>query len=522
RLNSPRTPEAFLITSTYQGSLDLGGEIGKVKMGHDFSAFFPESDPLGTRLLVRLYNLLENVEEPAFSCIKEKICEVVESENDLILSWPKLSLLISKDRKVLYRMMLLNGVAQGKLDNDLDVLQGAFHFAEGDIQLGESWGSIIEKLGINSATNTGTTLFTKDYSGIVLGMNKSHFEREYLEPEASERLRVVAVYTGFKQKLTLGGKFIKLVDEGDKVALSLVEGPSSDDRLVELKMNLPKAQQVPFIKALGELIAKELEDSAPGSIVVQRLSGLHADSPAKEYGLSLIHFVAGRGVSLYFELRESTGNLGYVEVARLEGSVDEAAAVAVSQAVDVKQKRLAGVELGETLAISDIDVGRGEATAERGGETYRADYTENAILEGVYEGGKLESHRVSVLRLGNLRATLGVVPIGEVENGRVLVRVVSVSSSAHAVGTSNLCGLSDLVLRPGTKDTVLKAQIDAAITTRKAMDGDFTCRYVVQEDPNATNRIIGIFFPEDHAKLSLAEREFTSTTLYSRVQGGQQ
>ncbi|MEZ4752582.1 MAG: hypothetical protein R3B54_18690 [Bdellovibrionota bacterium] len=52
-------------------------------MGHDFSASFPESDPLGTRLLNRLYNLLEAVEEPGFSCIKEKICEVIESENDL-------------------------------------------------------------------------------------------------------------------------------------------------------------------------------------------------------------------------------------------------------------------------------------------------------------------------------------------------------------------------------------------------------------------------------------------------------
>lgn len=522
RLNSPRTPEAFLVTGTYQGSLDFGGDIGKVKMGHDFSEFFPESDPLGTGLLVRLYNLLESVEEPAFSCVKEKICEVIESENDLIFSWPKLSLLISKDRKVLYRMMLLNGVAQGKLDNDLDVLQGAFRFEGGQIQLGEKWQSVVDKLGINAATNTGTTLFTKDYSGIVLGLNKSHFEREYLEPEGKENLRVIAVYTGFKKKLTLNGKFIKMVNEGDKLELSLVESPTPEDRLVELKMNLPKSSQVPFIKALGKIVGEALLADAPGGVLVQRLSGLHADSPAKEYGLSLIFFSGGRGLSLYFELRESTGNIGYVELAALEGESDESAALAISEVADVRLKRLAGVSLGESLLISEMDLGRGEATVQRGSQSFRADYVPSGILEAVYEAGKLESHQVSVLRLPSLRVSLGVVATGPAEGGKLPVRVVSVSSSSHAEGTANVCGLSELVLKPGTKDTVLKAQIDAAISTKKAMEGDFECRYVVQEDPNATNRIIGIFFPEDHVKLSLSDREFTSTTLYSRVQGGQQ
>ncbi|MEZ4752581.1 MAG: hypothetical protein R3B54_18685 [Bdellovibrionota bacterium] len=72
--------------------------------------------------------------------------------------------------------MLLNGVAQGKLDNDLDVIEGAFSFPEGKIALGENWGSVIDKLGINAATNTGTTLFTKDYSDQFWGCTKP-FER---------------------------------------------------------------------------------------------------------------------------------------------------------------------------------------------------------------------------------------------------------------------------------------------------------------------------------------------------------
>ncbi|MEZ4752580.1 MAG: hypothetical protein R3B54_18680 [Bdellovibrionota bacterium] len=64
------------------------------------------------------------------------------------------------------------------------------------------------------------------------------------------------------------------------------------------------------------------------------------------------YFAGGKGLSLYFELRESTGSLGYVEVALLDGKVDEMAAQAVSEVVDVKQKRLASVELGEVLLVS--------------------------------------------------------------------------------------------------------------------------------------------------------------------------
>lgn len=522
----PRYPELMLIVSGYLGTLDAG-PMGPIGLGRDLSAHFTEADPVGRAFLTKLYNQLEGISDPAFDCVAERICEITGSENDIVLSWPRLGLLVSRDRKVVYRMLLATGVPQGKLDAELDMLDGKILSEETTAELGREWGKIEETLGLNPETRVGIDWFGKDFSGVFLQLTKSRFEGDYLEPDPTERVEALTVYGGFKRPLRLAGERLALVPEGEgKAVVRLADGAALPEggRLIELKMALRGRDQATVAVGLLNQLGEALFEKMPGGAIAAQLRGGFDD----QADASLDGWIAaipkegdlpGRMVSL--SLRRDSGDLSYVEVASLSDPVDKLLLPELRRPVPAGAKALAGFRIGTRLALKGVDRGRGEATLVIPGGTSavetRVSFTENVALEGVFAGGQVEVQAVDAVRISKFGVTLGLAQAGlQGEDGSTPVAVVSVSSGAATGGIVGLCGMETLSARVGENDRAFKKKLDEA-TAKAAEEGRPGCRYVFQEDPNGSGRIDAIYFPEERVRIGLSRNEVASLLLYSNV-----
>lgn len=529
KAEAPRFPDLILITNGYQGTLDAGA-LGQIGLGRDLSSFFTESDPVAKALLTRLYNHFEKIEDPAFDCVKERICEITPGENDIVLSWPRLGLLVSRDRKVLYRMLLSNGVPQGKLDTGLDLLSARFEGAETPAEMGMAWGTVLERLGLNPESRVGLNWFAKDFSGVFLQLTKSRFDASYLEPEPQEKINAVTVYNGFKQKLLLGGDTLALVTEGDmKKVARLPKGTPLPEgaRALELKMELRGQDQAVVAGGLLAAALAALKEKAPGAITAAQVRGGFDDQlDASLDGWvavmpPVVDGVAADGKMVSLSLRRDSGNLSYVEVAALDEPVDRFLLPQLLKAAAVSKRELAGFRIGSPLMLSAIDRGRSEATleiaTEQGAIATRVSYAENVALEGVFASGQVEVQAVDALRLPRFGVTLGVVRVGPVEGGRVPVAVVSVSSGGAVGGLTGLCGIEGLGAKVGENDRAFKKRLDEAIAKEREKRPSFRCRYVFEEDPNGSGKIEAIYLPTEQVRLGFARNELSSLLLYSNV-----
>lgn len=546
RTDEPRTPNLLILFKGYSGSLKLGGVLaGKtLRIDEPFSDYFTAADPLGKTLANHLYQSLESTPEkpidPKFDCVAAGICNIVKrGNNNVNFFWPRFEISFSLDRKQVFFIALNKDVNKGKWNTPFDLTQGKFSGAE--LALGMEWKALKEKSGTDTETSVGASVLSKNFNGIILGLSKSQWTREYREPTDTEKLKTAIFVNGYQQPFLMNSQYVKTkLDPGAEqpVVLSLEEalpqipqpepGKPALESVLSLNTGLRgelQKLQLPFLKALLQLAAQQLEAQGQKSAVFQSISGLHSDADVRTFSATALQLkpeqATGRMVRL--SLSEKTGNLSSVRVDDLTDPVNAFVIPALVEPARTQTGSLSGFQIGQTVALSEIDLGRGEATVtltHPNGKTVvtRATYNDSALLT-VYKSdapGKMTSERVSIhaVSVGNTGVTLGLVKKpGKPGDKNNLFVVSSISASILPQGITLQCAETEVAVEEEeTAVSVLLTEKDSDVLTRLSEHN--TCEHHALVSSTGSKRVTSAVLPQERLIIHFASREASSFTIY--------
>lgn len=514
RPQAPRTPDAMLLTADYLGKLEIGGTFGTWQMNQDLTSYFPTNDAQGERFLVELFNTLEK-RDSSYNCIQDGVCNITGWDNptqeNVVFDMPKLALLVSKDRKNLFRILLRNIEPKGQLHNDLDLATGVIN---GGASVGQTWAEILLANAEDGKTDPHYNSMQKRYDGVVLSFSKSSFDRSYkTDLLPTETLFSIGVFGNYPNNLRLGGRLIDI--SGLPAVVATAGEPVDGKKYFNLKNEIPARLQLGFATAFVDLVKREIGQKGA---TVTALTGTHKASGPKTYSGYVVNYDsdANSGRSVIFELSEETRHLAYIEVGAIVQEADKRIIPAVAKGFALDSNSYSGFSIGEKVKVSEIDLGRDEATVTfADGKQQRALYSRKVAFEKTNSEGRVTVENETRVAFGTLRVSLGLKanPEGDFE-------ITAIGTGLSRV--SGLCGIASLEVGPGDGDRDFLKRLTDEVAKQKAKDKKFDCRYSYKTDSGDANRIDVIFFPDQNIKLDWSEREFYSATLYGKVTSPQQ
>jgi len=557
RLDEPRTPVWILLLQSYLGKMPMPAPLEAVGLNHDFSKQFTVNSQKGAEDLARTYyRAIENTAEN-YDCIGTKKCFVewgTAEQKDFIFNIPgRLLWLISKDRFVLYRMMLFKEIPQGPLANNVDLLNGRFLVPdEAPISFGDTFENIEARLQIETDTNVGTDTFGREYDGIYLGYQRTNFDRKATKPQPTDKLKLLQVWNNYQNWITLNGLPIVVKETAGAVdvypandtAFAESETPQAREIALKINLGLQRKNVRPFAEKLTEVLKTEVQKAFPTQMVASRFSGAHQIKTIKDYlgYVAAFDTAKNEGIYIQFSVNEEQGNLGSVFVMRLGGEFNAFDPMLIEPMVKPIEKQvgltvvmsevtgepmlnpdgspmmangklptydqLSGFKIGDEIRLKDWDLGRGEATGyftANGTEiSTRVSYTERGVQDQAFNTEKDEPVNLSFVGVGSLGVTLGLKFIGETDGVRTL-KVASISSNLNVTEIRDLCGEANLKPTFGMSDAAFL----------KLLQSYPNCQVFPKYDKTSNGRLTSVYFPNDRIRVSFGDEELTSATVYA-------
>jgi hypothetical protein len=537
----PKTPENFLITNNYLGSVVIGGKFGNKKMNDSFGEYLKDdSEDSWKQLMVEMYNVLEKKSDD-FNCLVENLCVTSGNDQFVGFNYPKGFFQFVKDRKTLYLAVLTKHTNIGKLDNDFDLIKGQIIAGDERIGLGDTWRSFKEKVPAEGDSGVTSLFAQKKYNGIVAGFEKRSFDRAVTEPADDAPLRSINVGVPFEKYIKVSGKYVEVLRSGNDYSFGLVDAMDPKKSYLSMGLSIGKTEaeagkplqlvntlRINFMKSLVAFIDREIQAYYPKAQTITYLSGQHSIKSRKDLigKIRIVFPDNGGGQTIAMFMNSVSGDIVVYAVQKFDGALDKRLAsdfLTVLDPVETKAQ-IGGFKLGANLSLTDIDLGRNEATAEMdvdgvGKTKVRLKFARSAAVYTPFQAKKLIAKKAYIVEYDKFGFALVLEPTAKTaesfndstKTGEFTISGVQVS---HVQGVKNLCELANVKFSIGEKATDLKARLDSAIREAKAKDSTYDCRYMPQETSDGLHQIGAIFFPDDNLVINFKNQEFDGIRIY--------
>jgi hypothetical protein len=541
RIDEPRTPVFIMAFGGYLGKIQMPTPLAPIGLNHDFSKQYAPNSKTSAEQMAKDYYRIFEKKDASFDCKTAGFCSVdwgTDEQKNFIVSLPGMLMLISKDRMILFRIIVVKQIPQGILANNLDILKGSFLVPNAKpISLEDTYGDVEERLQINTETNLGTNIFGRNYTGIFLGYDRTKFERTDIEPLKSDLLKNIQVYTQYNGLLTLGGKPIVVSEFADKVELNVGTAASMQPQMfddhkevpLQIAMQISRVNVRTFAEKLKDFLATQIKIAYPSYEVTSHFSGTYQKKQIKDYSAYVAAFdkIQNIGFFMSFTIDEETGNLGNFSISRM-GSIYSPFDSIILPEFNTPLKKNPGQQyftelsglrvadadpsdanLGSYIFVSDWDLGRNEATVKLAGQrkenTERVTYYDQGIETFAFTNEKVVNQEMAFVYISSLNVSLGLKLISEAPNLRRYA-VVAIRSPIKAGQIQGLCG-GKLDLNFGLNDVDFLAKV-------KSVDG---CNYLPEFDSGGNGILTSVYFPEDRLRVSFGDFEMSLATVYAPV-----
>ena len=576
RQDAPRTPVFIMVFPEYLGELPMAPPLKPITMGFDFSKIGYKAQTLSgaQQLAIDYYRILEK-ESETYDCLVQKTCVVDwgdESQKDFIFNIPgKIQWLISKDRFVIYRAMLLD--PKPILPFDFNILAGSLLIPDqAPVQLGQEFSKVEEQVNtilnidpLDIKTSVGTDSFSRSYGSTAFAYQKTVFDRKAVQPLATDKMTLVQVWSGYTNALTLGERNVIVSETATGVELriaakgeiqSLQETVDRRELPLQISLGLQAKNVRPFVEKLRDLIVNEMKIAYPKATVTARFVGAHQKRAIKEYSAYVIVYdkTANEGLFVQFEAEEEQGNLTSFTALKLGGDFNpldpiifggvtlpvekqmgEVQAISTvtgkpvlnpdGSKVMVQAKlpvftQLSGLSIGDVVAVKDWDLGRAEATISVQKEvTKDANGVEQIAFYPELRAGYDDRALIQVAYSAEKESPQDVAyaNFGSLNIGvglRLLDKQESPLTRLYKIVsvTSNLNAskIVDLCGQQFSADFGMSSV--KFLETLSKIPG---CVYLSKKDTGGNGRLVNVYFPNDRLRIGFDEEEMISATIYA-------
>ncbi|MBY0315122.1 MAG: hypothetical protein K2Q26_06360 [Bdellovibrionales bacterium] len=569
RLDEPQTPEYFLLDSGYLGRLDLGNGQS-IGLNHDFSKKYPVNTKEGAERIARdLYRIFHK-EEASFDCLPKGFCSVdwgTEEKKDAIISFPGLLLLMSKDRFVVYRILVQKINPQGLFANNADILTGSVLVPDQKpISLGDEYQDVFKRqsdevkktsgIDLEIETDVSTDSFGQNYTGVYVVFNKTKFDRTAKLPEPTDKLMMYQFGGDWKGLLTLDGQPMTVVESSESVDLLVGDNPAMKNQAsktqavvsgtqrfapLQISLGLRRSNVRGFAEKLNKFIGDALRSKYPQAEIFARVSGQHLKKEIKEYtGYNIVFDKSsGNGSLVQFKISEERGNFVYFLVRQIGNQVNAYDPVIYGNMTTPVEKvigpqpvlgfdnqpmmggdgkplvkyetlpyftTLSGFTIGDVVRVTDWDLGRQEATTEMqiDGKSVTA---RSRYLDVATLQVAYTTEKVVVQDQAFVTAGSVGVELGlklvQGDDKQRIYKIISIGSSFKENEIKDLCK-GKLVPRFGMSDVQFLEEI------KNIKD----CAYLPVYDTGGNGRLTSVYFPNDRLRLSFSEQDLSMARVY--------
>lgn len=565
-------PIYFILFPGYRGEVQVPAPYAPFKMGHDFSNQYSVNQITGAEAMVRdFYRMFEGKEQD-FDCLQLGLCGVSwgnAAQKEFVIVLPGMQMLLSKDRFVLFYVIVDKNVPQGVLgQSPIDMVNGRFltpadenGVAVADISTGDSYGAIEDLLQITTETSVGTSTFGRNYSGIYLGYNRTDFDRDADQPLATDLLKEFAVFRDYTKNLTINGLPVIVREYADDIELSVATTSTFTDKTdmlyreipLRMSLGLKPTNVLVFAQKLGAFMDEQLKKALPNSEITTRVTGLNQKKDIKSYSVYTIAYdkAASKGLFVQFDVDQDEGHITQfywkslgtqwnaiddLVLSDLNSPVEKA--VAEQQIISIfntpvtnddgtpKTKieklpyysSLSKFNIGDEVIVKNWDLGR-----------YEADITYMHPIQRRAAGGEMLESRVPMtVRGGYADKSLMNMAFDTSKEVPVELAFVDVGSMNVSLGLKLVNQTADTrVYKVATISSALKQgevrDLCGSFTTKigtpandilKQLRALPNCEFRDVSDTGGNGRLTRIYFPKDRIRLNFAELELTGLTVY--------
>jgi hypothetical protein len=281
--------------------------------------------------------------------------------------------------------------------------------------------------------------------------------------------------------------------------------------------------QIDYLVGLTNFIKNEIQTKFPGKTIINKYDGFHNRGERGEYASRILvaDEATGEGNLILFELSRLSGNLGRLLSLDLDSEFNKKSFPALSKPLEIKNgeklKEFQGFKLGETVKLSEIDLGRGEATVKSADQSMkeRVGFSKEALRSMIFnKQGQIIKETLSSVTVGDLGVRLYLV-----ENKKPGTtgeyKIAQISNSFMPQAIDNLCGLTGLDLKMGMPDHEVVAKINQKINEKRAQDSTYDCTKFEAKMDDGSGKISSITFPEQGIKIYFGGRQLTNFAIYT-------
>ncbi len=563
RADEPRTPVFFQMFGGYTGDIQVPSPYSPFKLKHDFSNQYAANTQAGARKMARdFYNMFEGKDQ-SFDCLSVGYCRVdwgPDAQENFVIALPGMQLLLSKDRFIVFVVMVIKVTPQGPLNADFDIINGRFTIDDQfpalqnqTIGFGDTVESVDQKLNITTETSASTDLYGRNYSGVFLGYHRTRYEREAELPLPTDKMKMVQVYRDYLRNLTINGSPVVVREYANDVQIEVykpsapadventIAVPSGEFREIPFAINLGLQRQNVklFAEKVRDFLAAEYAKAYPKATIIPHLTGAQQKKDIKAYTVFVIVYdkTSKNGKFVQLGISEEDGHLQsftMIDIGQEFNAIDPLVLEDVLNPVIKKSVQrqakdacgvtgpameqlpgdvfnsISGFTIGEVVRVKNWDLGRNEAdvTYERGDQAFtaRGSYLDRGVQNVAFDvAEKVKSQDQSFVDLGSLTVSLGLKLTCETADERIY-KVVSVSTAMKLGMVNDLCGPLKLSFKVGTP----AADVLSALQETK-------CGYKPVYDSGGNGRLVQIYLPSDRIRLNFGDLELSGVTMYTPV-----
>lgn len=540
----PRRLLRVLVLDGYLGQIEFPAPIGKVSMKAELgSVFTKDVGPLGEELLKKTYNKFFEKEE-AYDCLATNKCQATIYNQYINWIMPNVTVVFSKDRKVLIQMIMDQEVQPGDFASPLDLVKAQINVeATGKIlKLGDNWGTVQDNLSSekNPVTLLETTSFRKDFVGMVARVNRKgiyspeEFKVEIQEPTSEDIFNGFTVYSNYSQPIMINEKYVRVmysnasgIDlkdgvpfwyDANQVKVELVKTKPSADEMLTVRMDRFGKNieiQKNILTQLAALLKSEFESLSNKAVVSQRFTGLNAkQAPNKNMNVRTSYFDPGTGRGVFVYIGVSYNSAGFVYGVSLdEDPLTPSVMATLGTPVDVTTDDVAGISLGSSVKIDKIDRARNEAFVTVNGKSLRAEIDLFNSTSVSYEEGVSNLQNMVSLSAGGI--FIGISPNTEINEKTTSLEgeIIYVSSSRNDKGITKLCG-SDHIFKIGMTLQAFQRELREQIKLNM-VPGGTACSVFSRPDEAGDGEARTFYFPDQKVKVYFDERALAGVAKYT-------
>lgn len=572
-----RFPVFIVATNSYLGPLNLPEPYGAIHMKDEQKQHFPAGDPLGHQFIVDLYNHFED-KDSSFNCIKSKDCKVILEDDAIQFDLPGLLIAFTKDeRKALYYVGISENRDPGALGQSFDLinartvipkkvptLMGQTISGEDYLPLGLAWTDVKDSAkAANTKTEVDRKYFSKAFNGVTAFISKSEYSRNYTEPNSDEVYEGIALYAPYNQNILMNGHPIWLTLSPNDV-VKVIRSKTAPDvpegtKVAPLQPTIPKMADKPQLQAevmmqLKQILEEEMNAKYPQGLAYTTISGHLDNRPGRSIQVVSVGFdpSTNTGHSVFIRVNEKSGGLTFV-VSLINDNFAPISIPAQLQDFDSTERGVAGYKLGDKVVITDLDIGRQEASltaTDNGGLKERVSFEEEVsvkVLQNV-EGQIRDMRAVLSVVEGFSSVRLGLTAEDSSDaNGDFRIRMITFPIKGLI---KNLCHLPNFTVQYGDFDKTVQQRLISAVehanqihdiiqTKQKARDKNKSeglpldpandlsaeeqkfanykkCSYSTTLKNDGTGLFESISFPDQGLRLDFEMRTLNSVTIYPK------